>query len=109
MPKRSERIEKVLTSAACADSATRTRAIGSVPRWWTQPASDSPATLIEFTTAGRTRRMRFEWDGDHLVAVGGGAIKAPVTWFLATPTPHEYIGFNLGIRAPVRLTLPPAP
>lgn len=109
MARASERIEKALTDAACADSATRIRAIGSVPRWWTQPANDAPATLVEFTTSGRTRRMRFEWEGDRLAAVGGGAIEAPVTWFLATPTPHEYIGFNLGIRAPVRLTLPLRP
>jgi hypothetical protein len=49
--------------------------------------------------------VRFEWEGDRITAVGGGAIEAPITWFVATVKEGAYIGYNLGIQAPVHMTL----
>jgi CubicO group peptidase (beta-lactamase class C family) len=105
MDRPSERVEAVLSKAACADSSTRIRAIGSVPRWGTEPPSAAPATLVEFTSGGRVRVMRFEWEGDRISAVGGGAIEVPTTVFLAASDERDFVGYNLGIRAPVYVSL----
>jgi len=100
----SERIDAYLKKTVCADSTATIRAIGSVPRWWTRMPSQSPATLIEIKTAARTARMRFEWEGDRISAVGGGGIVAPVIRVLATSVPNEFVGYHLGVAAPINLS-----
>lgn len=97
----SERIEGFLKSTACGDPATRVRVIGSVPHWWGRTTSSAPATLLEITTPTKTTRIRFEWEGGHINAVGGGGIVAPVVRFVATRVPTEFVGYHLGIGAPV--------
>jgi CubicO group peptidase (beta-lactamase class C family) len=100
----SERIDAYLKKTVCADSTATIRAIGSVPRWWTRMPSQSPATLIEIKTATRTARMRFEWEGDRISAVGGGGIVAPVIRVLATSVPDEFVGYHLGVAAPINVS-----
>jgi hypothetical protein len=100
----SERIEAYLKKNVCADPQAKIRAIGSVPRWWTRTPSQSPATLLEIKTATRTARMRFEWEGDRISAVGGGGIVAPVIRVLATSVPNEFVGYHLGVAAPINLS-----
>lgn len=103
MVRQSERIETFLKSAACGDSTRRVRAIGTIPRWWSQTPTDAPATLVEIASSADTTRIRFEWNGDRIAAVGGGAIVAPVVRFVATRVPTEFAGYHVGIAAPVRL------
>lgn len=99
----SDRIEAYLKKTACADSVTAIRAIGTVPHWWGQTPVDAPATLLEIASRSGTTRMRFEWDGPHIGAVGGGGITAPIVRFASTAIPGEYQGFHLGIGASVWL------
>ena len=99
----SQRLETYLTSAVCTDSTARVRAIGSIPRWWTRTPSRMPATLLEVASAARTTRMRLEWEGDRISAVGGGGIVAPVVRFGATTDPAAFVGYHLGLGASATL------
>jgi hypothetical protein len=48
--------------------------------------------------------VRFEWEGDRISAVGGGGIVAPVIRVLATSVPNEFVGYHLGVAAPINLS-----
>ncbi len=93
----SERLEAYLTKTACADPTSRVHAIGTVPHWWTRAPTTQPATLIAITTGEKTTRMRIEWEGDRVSAVGGGGIEAPVVRFLNARRSGQYVGYHLGI------------
>ena len=97
----SPRLESYVRSTACADTASRLRAVGTLPRWWARPPSESLATILEVSGTGK-KQFRLEWAGDRISAVGGGAVMAPATSFVAAGN-GEYIGYHLGIRSPVRM------
>lgn len=105
----SERIEAYLRKVACGDSSARIRAVGSVPHWWGRTTGRAPATLMEVSGSAGTSRLRFEWAGDRIGAVGGGGITPPVVRFIAGRGPAEFVGYHLGIGAGTRLIWNPAP
>lgn len=105
----SERIEAYLRKVACGDSSARIRAVGSVPHWWGRSTSRAPATLMEVGGPAGITRLRFEWVGDRIGAVGGGGITAPVVRFIAGRGPAGFVGYHLGIGAETRLNWNPAP
>ena len=101
--RQSDRIETFLKTTSCRDSVSTARVLGSLPAWWRRSNPRAPVTLLEATTAAGTKRFRFEWDAQRIMAVGGAGIAPPIIPLAATARRGALAAYHLGVGAAVRI------